>query len=560
MRRQFLLLGLASCSLAALRDGRVHGNMAPSAAIPKISVHTNSPVTSRNGTLLPDYNTTYTFDQLIDHNNPSLGTFKQRFWHTYEFYEPGGPIILFTPGEVAADGFEGYLTNASIYGMISQQQNGSNIVLEHRFFGLSNPKPDLSVKSLQLLTLQQAIDDLEYFAKNVKLPMPGGDQVTPDKAPWVLVGGSYSGALTSWTMVNKPGLFWAGYASSAVVEAITDFWEYFDPIRQFMPQNCSADAQAVIAHVDKVFSGSNMTAIDEIKSLFGLSGLSHLDDVAGSLRNNFWDWQSLQPDSGPGSTFTTFCDALEVQNGVSAPPSGWGLETALKAWGNFWTSSYYSFICGDSDAESCLGTHNASESFWTDTSLNNDARSWTWFVCNEVGYLQDGAPLDHPSLVSRLIQPDYDFRQCTYWFPEQFPNGARPPNTALTNIRYRGWDVAIDRLFFANGKRDPWRDATVSSDFHFRQSTSSQPIAVSDGFHCSDLGRKNGMTDTTVAAVQTQALATMKTWLAQWTPKGSISGNPKHPFVPSQPGRSPSPSEDVGKRVNVWLREPDASG
>jgi hypothetical protein len=29
------------------------------------------------------------FDQLIDHNNPSRGTFKQRFWHTWEFYEPG---------------------------------------------------------------------------------------------------------------------------------------------------------------------------------------------------------------------------------------------------------------------------------------------------------------------------------------------------------------------------------------------------------------------------------------------------------------------------------------
>lgn len=43
----------------------------------------------RNGTELPPLNTTYYFDQLIDHNNPSLGTFKQRYWHTWEFYEPG---------------------------------------------------------------------------------------------------------------------------------------------------------------------------------------------------------------------------------------------------------------------------------------------------------------------------------------------------------------------------------------------------------------------------------------------------------------------------------------
>ena len=81
---------------------------------------------------------------------------------------------------------------------IAQQQNGTTIVLEHRFYGLSNPLPDLSVKSLRLYTIQQAIDDLEYFAKNVNLPMPGGDSVTPDNAPWVLIGGSYAGAQFSY--------------------------------------------------------------------------------------------------------------------------------------------------------------------------------------------------------------------------------------------------------------------------------------------------------------------------------------------------------------------------
>ena len=67
-------------------------------------------------------------------------------------------------------------------------------MLEHRFYGLSNPTDNLTSENLKLHTIQQAIDDLEYFAKNVVLPQPDGDKVTPDKAPWVLVGGSYSGA------------------------------------------------------------------------------------------------------------------------------------------------------------------------------------------------------------------------------------------------------------------------------------------------------------------------------------------------------------------------------
>ncbi|KAH8118755.1 peptidase S28 [Phellopilus nigrolimitatus] len=513
----FLLATAFSAQGQGLRDGRAHGNIAPAPTIPIIDTEADVPVTSRNGTELPPYNTTYYFDQLIDHNNPSLGTFKQRYWHTYEFYEPGGPIILFTPGEANAAPYTGYLTNVTINGLVAQQQNGSTIVLEHRFYGLSNPYDNLSVASFRVHTIQQAINDLVYFAQNVKLPMPDGSDVTPDKAPWVLIGGSYSGALTAWTMVNKPDVFFTGYASSAVVESITDFWQYFDPIRQFMPKNCSADVQAVIASIDATFSSGTQTQIDTLKNNFGLGSMSHLDDVAGALRNNLWDWQSLSPTSGPGAQFFDFCDALEVKNGVSANESGWGVEHALTAWGAYWNASYYELVCGDEDAETCLGTYNSTQTYWTNTTIDNAGRSWEWIVCNEVGFFQEGAPIGTPTVVTRLVQPAYDERQCTYWFPEKFKN-ATPPDVAATNKAYDGWDLNVNRLFFANGQRDPWRDATVSSDFHTRQSTSSQPIAVGDGFHCSDLSTAAGKVDTTILAVQEKALALMKTWLSTWSP------------------------------------------
>lgn len=86
--------------------------------------------------------------------------------------------------------------------MIAQQENGATIILEHRFFGESNPYANLSTASLSLLTIQQSIEDLVYFAENVKLPMPGGDAVSPSHAPWILIGGSYSAALTAWTKVK----------------------------------------------------------------------------------------------------------------------------------------------------------------------------------------------------------------------------------------------------------------------------------------------------------------------------------------------------------------------
>ncbi|PPQ68264.1 hypothetical protein CVT26_006180 [Gymnopilus dilepis] len=550
-----LVISVASiaASSARLHDGRLHGNMLRPAGVPIVEIpDPNAPVTSRNGTVLPPYNTTYYFDQLIDHNNPSLGTFQQRFWHTYEFYEQGmcGPIILMTPGEVNANGYTGYLTNRTINGQIAQQQNGSTIVLEHRFYGLSNPYPNLNVSSLRLHTIQQAIDDLVYFAQNVNLPMPGGDSVTPDKAPWVLVGGSYSGALTSWTMVNKPGVFVAGYASSAVVEAILDFWQYFEPVRLFMPKNCSADVEAVIAHVDKTFSGKDATAIQALKENWGLGDMTHLDDVAGALRNNLWDWQSLQPTSGPGATFFDFCDALEVKDGKVAPASGWGLDHALQAWGNFWKSGYLTQVCGKQDAETCLGTYNASQSFWTDTSVDNANRSWMWIVCNEVGYLQEGAPVTSPTLVTRLVQPPYDLRQCQQMFSAAFPTPP-VPNTARTNAVYKGWNVRIDNLFFANGQRDPWRYATVSSADVNVPSTKEQPIHVGDGFHCSDLSTASAAIDPTIQSVQQAALSSMKTWLKAWKPKGS-GGHTSFPRSLPQPFQS-GPSSPI-KPINAWFR------
>ena len=65
--------------------------MMPTIPMVKIS---DGRVMSRNGTKIPSLNSTYYFDQLIDHTNPGLGIFKQRYWHTWEWYEPGMVCFL----------------------------------------------------------------------------------------------------------------------------------------------------------------------------------------------------------------------------------------------------------------------------------------------------------------------------------------------------------------------------------------------------------------------------------------------------------------------------------
>ncbi|KAH8118760.1 serine carboxypeptidase S28-domain-containing protein [Phellopilus nigrolimitatus] len=534
-RLALALLVTAASAQALKRDGksRARGPASPRFAMHHVEFDDSAMVARSNGTALPPYDTVYYFDQLIDHNNPGLGTFQQRYWHTHQWYEPGGPIVLFLPGEDNAASFTEYLTNQTFPGQIAQQQRGASVIIEHRFFGESNPYSDLSGSSLEVLTIQQSIDDLEYFAQNVQLPMPNGSNLGPDKAPWVLTGGSYGGALTAWTMVNKPGLFYAGYASSAVVQASIDFWQYFDVIRQFMPQNCSADVQAVIEHVDTTFTSGSTAEIDDLKSNFGLLNMTHLDDVAASFRNILFGWQSLAPYYGAGAEIFEFCDALEVKDNVSSGANGWGLDNALPAWGDYWKNTYVPIACKDDDVEyvdcktsadsslmsdrDCLGTYNPTMDRWTNTTVNNAERSWQWLVCNEMGFYQDGAPSGMPTIASRLLSPVYEERQCTFYFPDKFKT-APDPRADATNAAYGGWDLTVDQLFFANGKRDPWRDATTSTDFHARQSTSSMPIAESDGFHCNDLISSAGTLDATIRAVQQQALGAMAAWLGAWQP------------------------------------------
>ena len=89
------------------------------------------------------------------------------------------------------------------------------------------------------------------------------------------------------------------------------------------------------------------------------------------------------------------------------------------------------------------------------------------------------------------------------------------PNTIGVNRVYHGWSVKENRLFFANGYQDPWRDATISAETQHFVGTPQEPIKISNGFHCSDL-LTSGRIDPTIAAVQDAALASFQTWLSAW--------------------------------------------
>ncbi|PYH99305.1 endoprotease endo-Pro [Aspergillus ellipticus CBS 707.79] len=477
-----------------------------------------------------------TFEQLIDHNDPGKGTFSQRYWWSSEYWGgPGSPVVLFTPGEVSADGYEGYLTNETLTGVYAQEIQGAVILIEHRYWGDSSPYDNLTAETLQYLTLEQAVLDMTYFAETVKLSFDNSSRSNAKDAPWVMVGGSYSGALTAWVEDLAPGTFWAYHATSAPVESIYDFWQYFYPIQQGMAQNCSKDVSLVAEYVDKVGKTGNITEQQSLKELFGLGALKHYDDFAAVLPIGPYLWQDNDFATGY-SDFFAFCDAVEnVEAGaaVTPGPEGVGLAKALAGYAYWFNSTMLPDYCAsygywsDEWSVACFDTYDASSPLFTDTSVGNAVdRQWEWLLCNEPFFWwQDGAPENTSTIVPRLVSAEYWQRQCALYFPEVngYTFGSAVGKSADTLNKWTGgWDMTSNttRLIWTNGQYDPWRDATVSSTFRPTGplvSTPQEPVQVIPGaFHCSDLYMADYYANAGVRRVVDNEVRQIKAWVAEW--------------------------------------------
>ncbi|KAI0886394.1 serine carboxypeptidase S28-domain-containing protein [Annulohypoxylon maeteangense] len=478
-----------------------------------------------------------TFEQLLDHSNPDLGTFSQRYWYGAQYWKgPGSPVILVNPGEQAADGFNiTYTTNQRLTGLFAEKLGAAVVVLEHRYWGESSPFDSLTVANLKYLTLENSIKDNTYFANNFDTPFDTTGKSSAKDAPWIFTGGSYPGALAGWIAAKDPGTFWAYYGTSGVVEAIGDFWQYFVPVQEATPQNCSTDLNAVIDYVDSVLLHGSPKEKTQLKAKFQLTNLEDAD-FAAALENGPWTWQSGQFYSSTSlgyNPYYRFCDYIENQfpNTTNAVPGpeGVGLAKALDGYAKWFLTIELPGLCegyGYFDGKyntDCLQSLNASNPIYHDLSPSNAGnRQWNWMLCNEpFEYWQDGAPKDQPTLVSRLVNKAYWRSQCPLWFPEPEYGIAQGKSAEDVNTYTGGWlETNTTRLMMANGQWDPWRDATLSSKFRPdgpKESTTEFPIRVVEhGTHCSDLYGQNWAVNPGVKAVADAQVANMATWVQEF--------------------------------------------
>ncbi|KAG8950849.1 hypothetical protein FRC04_007081 [Tulasnella sp. 424] len=467
----------------------------------------------------------YWFDQLIDHNNPSAGTFKQRYFFSDQYWTgDGAPIVLQTAGETSADGWWAQMQLGHLQNKIMGELGAAGVVLEHRYWGKSLPVPDLTTANLQWLTVEQSVEDLKYFAQNVQLPL-NVTSTQPDSNPWINIGCGYSGILTAYAQEKHSDIFASAYASSAPVQADGDFWEYWEPVEQGMPWNCSSDLTTAMTYIDGILATGNSSEVKSLKGLFGLSSLKN-DDFGRALTYPLTTWQQLQAydyqQSGQ-ALFFKFCDAIETRadGSINQSQQGVGMPQALNNW-----AAFYQTIGPDKDCPntggSCYSTYNYSTAFYNDTSFANPTRGWEWLLCTQLGFFQTGG---NSQIVSRSLTTKSQNRQCAHLFPSP-ASGSSTNSSAYNvtasanalNLQYGGWNLMATNLFVTNGEFDPIRSASLSSRAApgFVDTPTQDIYVIPNAHECWDWNLDNSAVNMDVMQAQELGISKIRGWLSGW--------------------------------------------
>ncbi|EAR93700.2 serine carboxypeptidase S28 family protein (macronuclear) [Tetrahymena thermophila SB210] len=388
--------------------------------------------------------------QLTDHFNITNNrTWSQRYWVLDQYYNPqNGSVLLYICGEYTCPGIP---EERQFPILLAQKFSSLVLVLEHRFYGNSMPFGDQSMKqhNLYLLNVDQALADLAYFITYVKDHHLHGVQ---NHIPWLTIGGSYPGAMSAWFRYKYPHLTVGALASSAVVNAILDYYQMDQQVilsALRSGEKCAQSIHDLNIYVQNLLQ--NPTSAYEIKKQFNAEHLNN-----GEFLYFYTDIFTGMVQYG---SRTVLCN--QTLNYPTIEQQYQSILNYTKE--NNVTVNYYGSYYLRND---------------TYDPENDGSRQWTWQYCTEFGFFQT---CSNPQTGSRSTEVNLDMftNFCKQSFTQDiFPNPSR------VNIQYGGVNLKATNLILTNGIEDPWRWAGL------QQSSGdivSYLIDCDDCAHCVDL-------------------------------------------------------------------------
>ncbi|KAJ2087838.1 hypothetical protein GGI16_006410, partial [Coemansia sp. S142-1] len=227
-------------------------------------------------TAIPPSSTSYWFSQPIDHFGLNRNTWNQQYVVNATFYKQGGPIYMVTPGETP---LSTYYTDRTHFTELAQKTNGLLVAVEHRFYGKSNPMPDLSGPSLKYHTVENVLED---FAAIIRAAKQNPSSVFPvpvsANSKVVFAGGSYGGALAAWMRAMYPNLVAGAWSSSAVLQYRLQNYQLDQSWgKHLQALGCAKEVAKAVKDLDVILLSGNATAIRNIQAEFGIPALTPRD-------------------------------------------------------------------------------------------------------------------------------------------------------------------------------------------------------------------------------------------------------------------------------------------
>lgn len=386
--------------------------------------------------------------QKLNHFDTNDGrTFRQRFWmRSYsKDVSESAPVILNICGEGECG------ANYVGGGAAAEHAKilGANLVaLEHRYYGQSQPFPNLKTENLKYLTIEQALQDLLFFKSHV--------QKMGYRGPWIVIGGSYAGSLAAYLRQKYPTDFMGALSSSGPVRADLDFSEYDRHVALQAGEVCLQKIQSNVAAIEQKMM--NPDSADQIKKKFSAQELNREDDFLYLIA----DTAAAAIQYGMRDQFCNYMD-----QGIDGYARA--TEMVSKTFGNLVNLSA-----------------QAAES--TDLAVGAiGMRQWFYQSCTQYGYWQNAWGDSALSARSKKINAQYHSEICERLFGIKVPANVEKTNEDFYQPLL---DTSTSRILFTNGDEDPWINLSVAPDNNNISNPNTKYFVIRDAAHCDDLGLK----------------------------------------------------------------------
>nr|XP_018905597.1 PREDICTED: putative serine protease F56F10.1 [Bemisia tabaci] len=380
-----------------------------------------------------------TIAQKLDHFTPSLtATWEQHYAQDFEFYDGNNLIFLMVGGDRDMD--VGWLRQ----GFIAEQAEkfkAALFTIEHRFYGKSQPKPDLKTTSLKYLSSEQALADYAHFIETMNT------EHGFKNPKWIVFGVSYGGSLAAWLRYKYPHLVYSAVSANAPLLAKVDFHEYFESVSKTLSSIGGPECAETITTANKIMSEKIVNNASQYDELFELC-----DPLSGSendISSFFWnlahrlvtDVEFMEEDE-----IKYACEILTDKN----------IADPVHRYAEFSRQTNYDF-CVYAKYSDIINRWRLNKISYTE---GWGARQWFYQTCTEFGWFATSSRKNN--LFGDKMTVDFYDSICKDVFDVKFDTKFVENAVNKTNEKYRGLDLPVTGVIFVHGTNDPWSKVGIT--------------------------------------------------------------------------------------------------